>query len=127
VKHAVLAVLLPLTALPFTSLSYSADAENGRRIALGKMDGNCLLCHAIPGADRPAGNIGPSLSGVGAKYSRNELRERIVDASRFNAKSVMPPYGRTDGLHEVAAQYRGKPVLTAAEIDDLVAFLATLK
>jgi sulfur-oxidizing protein SoxX len=91
------------------------------------MDGNCLLCHAIPGADRPAGNIGPSLGGIGSKYSERQLRERIVDASRFNPKTVMPPYGRTEGLHDVASQYRGKPLLTREQIDDLVAFLLTLR
>jgi sulfur-oxidizing protein SoxX len=120
VKAVLLALLLPLTA-------YAADAENGRRIATGRMDGNCLLCHAIPGADRPAGNIGPSLAGVGNRFPSRELRERVIDASRFNAKTVMPPYGRTEGLHDVASQYRGKPVLTPEQIDDVVAFLLTLK
>ena len=117
--------LLLFLLLPLISLA--ADAENGRRVALGRMDGNCLLCHAIPGAGRPAGNFGPSLEGIAKKYSPAELRERIVDESRFNPKTVMPPYGRTDGLHQVASRYRGKPVLTPEQIDDLVAFLLTLK
>jgi L-cysteine S-thiosulfotransferase len=91
------------------------------------MDGNCLLCHAIPGADRPAGNVGPSLAGIGSRLSSEEIRQRIIDPARFNPATTMPPYGRTDGLHQVAAQYRGKPLLTPAEIEDVVAFLLTLE
>jgi L-cysteine S-thiosulfotransferase len=120
VKGVLLALLLPLAA-------HAADPEKGRALVLGRMDGNCLLCHAIPGADRPAGNIGPSLAGIANRFSSKELKERVIDASRFNAKTVMPPYGRTEGLHEVASQYRGKPVLAPAEIDDVVAFLLTLR
>jgi sulfur-oxidizing protein SoxX len=86
-----------------------------------------LLCHAIPGADRPAGNLGPSLAGVGSRFSAEELRLRLIDASRFNPKSVMPPYGRVEGLHAVAPQYRGKPLLTDQEIEDAVAFMLTLR
>jgi L-cysteine S-thiosulfotransferase len=115
-----LVLLLPLTA-------FAGDPVKGREVVMARGDANCLLCHAIPGADRPAGNIGPSLAGVGAQLSENELRMRIADESRFNPDTVMPPYGRTDGLREVAPQYRGKPLLTAREIDDAAAFLRTLK
>lgn len=75
--------------LPF--LAFGEDILRGKEIVLGRGDGNCLLCHAIPGADRPAGNIGPSLAGVGSRLTGKEIRERIVDASRFNPDSVMPP------------------------------------
>jgi len=75
-------------------------------------------------ADQPA-RIGHH--GVGSRLGTDELRSRLVDASRFNPKSVMPPYGRVEGLHAVAPQYRGKPLLTDQEIEDAVAFLLTLK
>lgn len=105
----------------------AGDAAKGRDLVLARGDGNCLLCHAVPGAERPAGNIGPSLAGIASRLSTQEIRNRIVDAGGFNPKTVMPPYGRTQGLHAVAPQYRGKPLLTAEQIDDAAAYLATLK
>jgi sulfur-oxidizing protein SoxX len=108
-------------------VAFAGDPAKGKEIVLGRGDGNCLLCHAIPGADRTAGNLGPSLAGVGSRFSAEELRLRLIDAARFNPNTVMPPYGRVEGLHAVAPQYRGKPLLTDQEIKDAVAFLSTLK
>ena len=108
-------------------VAFAGDPGRGKEIVLGRGDGNCLLCHAIPGADRAPGNLGPSLAGVGSRLGADELRSRLVDASRFNPKSVMPPYGRVEGLHAVAPQYRGKPLLTDQEIEEAVAFLSILK
>jgi len=108
-------------------VAFAGDPGRGKEIVLGRGDGNCLLCHAIPGADRAAGNLGPSLAGVGSRLGADELRSRLVDASRFNPKSVMPPYGQVEGLYAVAPQYRGKPLLTDQEIEDAVAFMLTLK
>ena len=116
--------LLPLLA-PLGA--WGADVLKGRDIVLARGDGNCLLCHAVPGAARPAGNLGPSLAGVGARLSEEEIFWRIVDASRFNRDTVMPPYGRIEDLHAVAPQYRGRPLLSTEEIQDAAAFLATLK
>ena len=62
-----------------------------------------------------------------SRLTAAEIRDRIVDASRFNPDSVMPPYGRTAGLHGIAPQYGGRPLLTPREIDDAVAFLMTLR
>ena len=108
-------------------LAFAGDLEKGKQVVLARGDGNCLLCHAVPGADRPAGDIGPALAGVGARLSRDEIRARIADASRFNPKTIMPPYGLTQNLHAVAPQYRGKPLLTPEQIDDAAEFLATLR
>jgi len=119
-----------LLAFIFIALSTkvsAGDPARGREVVLARGDGNCLLCHAVPGADRPAGNIGPALAGVGTRLTKDEIRARIADAGRFNAKTIMPPYGRTHGLHAVAPQYRGKPLLTREQIDDAAEFLATLR
>ncbi|HEX7052692.1 MAG TPA: sulfur oxidation c-type cytochrome SoxX [Burkholderiales bacterium] len=117
--------LLALLLLPVAA--WAGDAERGRAIATARAEAGCILCHAIPGAAGPAGDLGPSLAGVASRLSAAEMEARIVDASRFNPDTVMPPYGRTEGLHQVAEQYRGKPLLSDAQIDDVVAFLLTLK
>jgi sulfur-oxidizing protein SoxX len=116
-----------LAALLVPIAAWAGNAERGRAIATGNAEASCKLCHAIPGAEAPSGNLGPSLAGVGTRLRGDELRSRIVDASRINPKTVMPPYGRTQGLYQVAAPYRGKPLLGDEQIDDVVAFLLTLK
>jgi sulfur-oxidizing protein SoxX len=73
------------------------------------------------------GTLAPDLKGAGARASEGQLRLRIVDASRLNPDTIMPTYYRTDGLARVAPLFRGKPILTAEQIEDVVAFLATLR
>lgn len=116
-----------LAALLVPVAAWAGNAEKGRAIATASAEASCVLCHAIPDATGPAGTMGPSLAGVGTRLGPEELKARIVDASRLNPKTAMPPYGRTEGLYQVAAPYRGKPLLTAEQIDDVVAFLLTLK
>ncbi len=67
------------------------------------------------------------LSGVGARLSEGQLRLRIVDSVRLNRDTIMPSYYRMDGLNQVAAAWRGKPVLTAQQVEDVVAYLLTLR
>jgi sulfur-oxidizing protein SoxX len=103
------------------------DAGRGREVVLGRAS-SCLLCHAVPDAgDRPTGNVAPSLAGVGGRLSAGQLRLRIVDSTRVNPQTPMPSYYRVAGLNGVAAAFRGKPILTAQEIEDVVAYLGTLK
>jgi len=88
----------------------------------------CLLCHSGPFAEEKfQGNVGPDLSGVGARWSEGQLRLRLVDGRRINPATIMPSYYRVDDLTRVGASWRGKPVLTAEQIEDVVAFLATLR
>ncbi|MSQ74101.1 MAG: sulfur oxidation c-type cytochrome SoxX [Betaproteobacteria bacterium] len=101
------------------------DAARGRAIATSRTEGACVLCHAVPG-ERFAGDIGPPLAGIGERLTPAQLRLRIVDSSRINPATVMPPYYRVDGLAMVAAARRGQPVLQPQEIEDVVAWLSTL-
>lgn len=114
------AIRAPLASVP-------GDAARGRDILLGR-DGNCLLCHAVPetGA-RFMGNLALPLSGVGARLSEGQLRLRIVDSMRLNRDTIMPSYYRVDGLNQVGVAWRGKPILTAQQVEDTVAYLLTLR
>lgn len=122
-----LSYLVDGDAIPAPLSAQVGDSLRGRDIMAGR-DANCLLCHAAPetGA-RFMGNIAPPLSGVGSRLTAGQLRLRIVDQSRLNPETVMPSYYKVDGLIRVAAAYRGKPVLNAGQIEDVVAYLQTLK
>jgi sulfur-oxidizing protein SoxX len=104
------------------------DPAAGRALVVARDPANCVLCHAIPDAEiRFAGDVGPSLAGVGTRLSSGQIRLAIVDGREGNPQSVMPSYYRVDGLARVAAAWRGKPILTAQQVEDLVAYLATLR
>lgn len=106
----------------------AGDPVAGRKIVVDRHVGLCLLCHGGPfPEERFQGDLAPNLSGVGARLSAGQIRLRIVDASRVNPNTIMPPYFRTDNLQHVAPAHRGKTVLTAQQIEDVVAFLVTLK
>ena len=104
-------------------------AERGRAIAGDPLRGNCLACHVLPIPEEPFhGNLGPPLIGIAMRQSTGMLRLHVVDQSRFNPETVMPGYYRPFGqLHRVAAEYRGRTYLSAQEVEDVVAYLATLK
>lgn len=103
------------------------DVARGREAVLGR-ESNCLLCHAVPDSGvRAMGNLGPPLAGVGARFSEGQLRLRIVDSLLLNPDTIMPAYYRVDGLNRVARELRGKPVLTAQQVEDTVAYLRTLR
>jgi sulfur-oxidizing protein SoxX len=90
--------------------------------------GNCLICHPMPIAEAEFhGDVAPDLAGVGSRYSAGEIRLRVVDAKRLTPDGVMPAYHRAEGLHRVLKEYRGKPILTRQEVEDVVAYLMTLK
>ena len=105
----------------------AGDAARGKQVVSGR-DSNCLLCHSVPDAGvRFMGNLGPSLAGVAARLTEAQLRLRIVDSLRLNRDTIMPSYYRMDGLKQVGAAWRGKPVLTAQQVEDTVAYLLTLR
>jgi sulfur-oxidizing protein SoxX len=104
------------------------DPVNGRRIVLDREVGNCLICHRVPEpTERFMGDLGPPLDGVGSRLTEGQLRFRLIDQAMLNPATIMPPYHRIEGLVRVAERYRGRPVLTAQEIEDVVAYLAALK
>ncbi|MDB5366107.1 MAG: hypothetical protein JWM77_2034 [Rhodospirillales bacterium] len=111
------AIPKPLTERP-------GDAVRGRAIVVNRQVGLCLLCHAGPfPEERLQGDIAPDLTGAGARWTPGQLRLRVVDASKLNPATIMPPYYRVEDLTRVAAAFRGKPILTEEQVEDVVAFL----
>ncbi len=120
-----LAAVLALIANPAAA---TGDVVRGAAIAASRQQGLCVLCHALPGQPAPLqGDIGPPLAGVGARLSADLLRQRLLAPERFNPETVMPSYGRSDGLRQVAPAQRGQPLLSPAQVDDVVAWLASLR
>lgn len=114
-------------AVPKSLTGTPGDPVRGRAV-LVKRESTCLLCHSGPFPDqRFQGNLSPDLTGVGSRWSEGELRLRMVDASHLNPDTIMPSFYKIDGLTRVTPNLRGKPVLTAQEIEDVIAFLTTLK
>jgi sulfur-oxidizing protein SoxX len=124
------AVLLPAAAAVASPLPGAApgDPARGRATVANRQLSLCLLCHTGPiPEERFQGNLAPDLQGAGARWTADQLRARIMDASRFNSDTIMPAYYKTEGLHRVAAAYKDKTILTAQQIEDVVAWLQTLK
>ena len=114
-------------AIPTSLTGSRGDPQRGRAIVMARQN-TCLLCHSGPfPEERFQGNLSPSMKGTGARWNEGQLRLRLVDASRLNAETIMPSYYRVEGLNRVAPAWRGKPILSAEQIEDVVAYLATLR
>ncbi len=105
------------------------DPERGRKIAADSHAGNCLACHKMPIDEEPFhGTVGPPLVGVGARYTAAQIRLRIVDEQQINPMTIMPGFYRDPKLaNRVAEEFWGKTFLTAQQVEDVVAYLVTLK
>jgi sulfur-oxidizing protein SoxX len=115
-------------AIPASLTGSPGDPARGKAIVLNRQVGLCLLCHSGPfPEERFQGNMAPDLKGAGSRWNQGELRLRLVDARKLNPDTIMPPYYVVDGMTRVARNVRGKPILSAEQIEDVVAFLATLK
>lgn len=104
------------------------DAQRGRTIVASRQTGLCLLCHSGPfPEERFQGTIAPSLAGAGSRLAVGQIRLRLVDGTKTNAATLMPSYYHIDGLTRVAQGFRDKTILTAQQIEDVVAYLSQLK
>ena len=113
------AITQPLTTV-------AGDPARGRAVVLDRGLGNCLSCHAFPLEAEFFGTTGPTLAGVARRLTPGQLRLRVVDSKVLNPMTMMPAYHRVAGLNRVAPAYAGKPILDAQQVEDVVAFLATL-
>jgi len=116
------------TSIPKPLTETPGDAARGREVAIDRKQGNCLACHILPIPEQPFhGEVGPDLSAVGGAYSAGELRLRVVNPKVLNPGTIMPAFYRTDGFQRVAEKFQGKSILTAQQVEDVIAYLMTLK
>jgi sulfur-oxidizing protein SoxX len=114
-------------AIPDSLTGAPGDAARGRTLVIDRTS-TCILCHSGPLPEQKfQGDLAPNLTGAGSRWSEGQLRLRLVDASRFNPATIMPSFYRVDGLVRVGAPWRGKPILSAEQIEDIVAYLVTLR
>ncbi|MEH2522398.1 sulfur oxidation c-type cytochrome SoxX [Bradyrhizobium sp. AZCC 1620] len=114
-------------AIPQSLTGAAGDATRGRALVVERSS-TCILCHSGPFPEQKfQGDLAPDLSGSGSRASEGQLRLRLVDASRLNGATIMPSYYRVDGLNRVGTPWRGKPILSAEQIEDIVAYLGSLR
>ncbi len=106
--------------------SVPGNVERGRAVFVEREQGHCVICHAAPGV-AVAGDVGPNLAGVGSRMSPREIRESVADITRARPDAVMPAFHRSANLNRVAAGYAGRPILSEQQVDDVSAWLASLK
>ena len=104
------------------------DAKKGRETAINRKRGNCLACHVMPIPEQPFhGKLGPDLNGVASRYTAGEIRLRIVNPKVLNEGTIMPAYYKNDGFHRVLKKFVGKSIVSGQDVEDMVAYLMTLK
>jgi sulfur-oxidizing protein SoxX len=114
--------------IPESLTGAKGDPVRGRAIVANRQVGLCLLCHTGPFPEEKfQGNLAPDLGGAGGRWSEGQLRLRLVDSSRLNPDTIMPSYYRIEGLARVARAFADRSVLTAEQIEDVVAYLTTLR
>jgi L-cysteine S-thiosulfotransferase len=114
-------------SIPASLTGAKGDPARGRAIVANRQVGLCLLCHSGPfPEERFQGDLAPDLSSA-ARLTEGQIRLRIVDPRRVNPETIMPAYYRTEGLTRVVPSLRGKTILTAEQIEDVVAYLVSLK
>ena len=115
-------------ALPKSLTGAPGDAAAGKKVFLTRTLGNCLACHQVTSlkSEEFHGEFGPSLDGVAGRYNEAQLRLIVADPKRIFTGTVMPAFYKNDGLDRVRPEFVGKPILTAAQVEDVVAFLKTL-
>ena len=108
----------------------AGDPAMGREWAAGRKLGNCLACHTTSDLKNQPfhGEVGPPLDGVGDRWNAGELRAILVNSKAvFGIETIMPAFYRTSGFNRTADKFEGKSILTAQQVEDVIAYLLTLK
>jgi len=114
-------------SIPKSLTGKPGDPKKGLKTAVNRKKGNCLACHTIPNVKQADhGEIGPPLMGVAKRYKEGELRLRLVNPKKLNPDSIMPSYYRTSGYTRVQKKWKGKTIISAQDVEDILAYLKTL-
>ena len=115
--------------IPKSLTGKSGNAAKGEKLTINRKKGNCLACHAISAlAKQPFhGNVGPPLNGVGNRLTAAEIRMRIVNPKAVNPNTIMPAFYKSDGFHRLQKKWKGKTIIGAQDVEDIVAYMLTLK
>ncbi|MDD9922189.1 MAG: sulfur oxidation c-type cytochrome SoxX [Boseongicola sp.] len=114
--------------IPKALTAKPGDPKAGRKAAINRKQGNCLACHKLPAPEQQFhGEVGPDLKGVAERLSEAEIRLRIVNPKVVNEETIMPSFYRNAGLHRVLKKWQGKTILSAQQVEDIVAYMKTLK
>ena len=105
------------------------DAANGRKVFMNRKKGNCLACHVNDDMSEQSfhGEVGPELNGVADRWETAELRGIVVNAKKMFDGTIMPAFYRDAGFNRTLKKFDGKAILSAQEIEDLLAYISTLK
>jgi len=116
-------------AIPDPIRGLKGNPAKGKKLAINGAKGNCLACHQMPIPEEEFhGEVGPSLLGLGSRYNEGQIRMRIVNIQELIPSSLMPPFYKNPAeLTQVAKKFQGQTILTAQEVEDVVAYLTTLK
>ncbi len=114
--------------IPVSLTGKPGDPAKGRAVAINRKLGNCLACHKMPIPEQQFhGEVGPDLAGVAGRFSEGELRLRVVDSKKLIPDTIMPAFYRNSGFHRVVKKFQGKSILSAEQVEDVIAYLMTLK
>jgi len=115
-------------AIPLSLTGKPGDPANGKKVVVNRKKGHCIACHVMPIPEEPFhGDVGTDLGGVADRLTAGEMRLRIVDPKVLTPDTIMPGFHRSKGLNRVLKKWRGKTILSAQEVEDVVAYLLTLK
>lgn len=126
--HAVATYTIVGNGIPASLTATPGDMQRGATIVLDRQTGLCVLCHQAPAStEKIHSNIAGNLAGAGSRWTQAQLRLRVVDSRQLDPASIMPAYHRVEGLQRVSATWAARPILDAQQIEDVVAYLVSLK
>lgn len=108
----------------------AGDAAAGKKVFINRKQGNCLACHTNKDASKQPfhGEIGPELNGVADRYTEPQMRAILVNSKQvFGNKTIMPSFYRIINDQRSRKQFHDKPILQAQQVEDVIAYLKTLK